>query len=482
MKKQQPDAELRRLVDGMLDGGLSRTEAARLEERLEADSTAMDYYLTLAAQEALLADALADSCADLEVISRPSARKYPVLLAAAAAFAILLSLSAYFIRNSSDAKFSAAGSEVKFGATLTGEVGAMWKGQARVIGSRLREGSVIRLSSGLAELTHESGARLLIEGPASYKIQGANAGKLDYGKVVAEVPTRAEGFTIQYLDGKIVDFGTEFAVSAPIGAVSAEVGVFRGEVRVQQGTDTIEDATPLYTGHAIRTASKSPTGLRSIPFDQGQYVRTIPTRELPWFDNGSGEAIEWDVSHLVWSEGDYLGVIKWMDGNEALSVEKMELLLDGKVISTDAHLSSIGDLRSTVKNIYHLKIPSGEWRRGNWKLRAWPRKASGSGNRDGILMFESGASLEVTPGDYSGEWQYMHDGNQYVRVFRPDGTCSLWINGSPSNYFQDAHWKMVDGILRVSFPDADETEDHMLRDGDSLLFINQPYRNARRKQ
>ena len=37
-----------------------------------------------------------------------------------------------------------------------------------------------------------------------------------------------------------------------------------------------------------------------------------------------------------------------------------------------------------------------------------------------------------------------------------------------------------DGILEVNFDASEIVERHLLRDNDSLVFINQPYRNARR--
>ena len=52
----QLDSELRRLVDGMLENTLSRSEAARLEERMEADPSAMDYFLRNAIRSKALAD------------------------------------------------------------------------------------------------------------------------------------------------------------------------------------------------------------------------------------------------------------------------------------------------------------------------------------------------------------------------------------------------------------------------------------------
>ena len=95
-------------------------------------------------------------------------------------------------------------------------------------------------------------------------------------------------------------------------------------------------------------------------------------------------------------------------------------------------------------------------------------------------MFENGGALDAAKEDFMGAWDYVHDGNRYRRMFHPDGSCSLWVNDTPSDYFQDATWEVRGGILRVNFPASTLSEEHLLRDGNSLLFINQPYRNARR--
>ncbi|WP_367870877.1 FecR domain-containing protein [Luteolibacter sp. Populi] len=477
MMKWQADGELRRLVDGMLDGSLSRTDVARLEERMEADPRAMEYYLSLAGQESLLAELCAGE-RDLPLPMPVKKRPRFHWAAAAALIAAAIATAVVMKRNPR----SEAPSVAKTGpeARLSSEVGAAWNGQHLSPGAALGTGSVLAISSGLAELTHRSGTRLLIEGPASYEVTGPNAGRLKHGKLVAEVPPGAEGYVVEYAEGRVVDLGTEFAISAPADGGHTEVGVFRGEVRVQQENETFEQGAALYAGHAVRTGAGSATRLRSIPFDQDSFIRQIPSHEYPWFYHGGEAPMEWDVSQLVWSAGNYLAVMKWMNGPQALVLQKVELLLDGQVVGSDEHPCSVGHLTSTLGNVYQLKVGPGAWKRGRWTLRAWPFEAAEGGHSEGILMFEDGALLNSEPGDFSGPWDYVHDGNRYRRLFNPDGTCSLWINDTPSDYFKDAAWELRGGILQVNFPASDVAEEHLLRDGNSLLFINQPYRNARR--
>lgn len=483
-----PSAELRRLADGMLEGRLSRADAARLEELLESDPAAMDYWLDTARREDELRRVLDGMSADTAASTPATAdqRRWfrlwiPMAIAAAAAVVLLVARhlpgphSPPETAGPPDRSTAPAGPP----ARLTNALDVDWISTPALPGQDLGRQTLV-FASGLAEITHATGTRLLIEGPARYEITGENSGKLAHGRLVASVPPGAEGYTVEYADGRIVDIGTEFALDIPEHAGPPEVGVFRGEVRVLPGHTQPEQAAPLTTGHAARVTNSPGTGLRSIPFVQDRFIRQFPSREMPWFHRGGSEPMEWNVSPLVWNDGDYIAVVKWMSGPRALILRRVELLLDGKVVAADEHSSSIGDLSSTVGNIYQFHLPDGTWKRGQWTLRAWPEPAAEEGTSEGIILLESGDSRHATTTDFAGSWEYTHDGETYHREFHPDGSCTLQINGRPSTYFQDARWEVADGVLRVSFPASKLVEEHLLRDRDSLIFVNQPYRNASR--
>ena len=72
-----PSRELRRLVDGLLNDCLCRTEFARLEELLETDPSARAYYLEIAGNEALIPVVLEGGFpVDLTTPTRSHARKW----------------------------------------------------------------------------------------------------------------------------------------------------------------------------------------------------------------------------------------------------------------------------------------------------------------------------------------------------------------------------------------------------------------------
>ncbi|MCP5532165.1 MAG: FecR domain-containing protein [Akkermansiaceae bacterium] len=464
--KDAPPNELRRLIDGMLDGTLDEAGLARLEEMMRDDEAAMDHYLAAAAQDGLMAQALLTN--EAPVVKRGPAGAWWIGIAAAAA--VVIAVLAF---HRSGPPNRGAGAL----ASVTDVVGVVWNGDPFPNGAPL--GGMVDIRSGLLEITHDSGTRLLLEGPAAYEVTGPNAGRLVHGKLVAEVPPGAEGFTVDCPDGQVVDYGTEFAIEADPDKGTMEVGVFRGEVKVKPNTDA-GGAVPLYTGHAVRVPGMVESPLRSIPFDQSRFIRQAPSREMPWYFSGDSRPMEWDVSHLVWSAGEHIVVLKWMSGPDALVLQKMDLLLDGEVVATDEHPCSVGDLGSTLANVYQLPVPEGSWRRGNWTLRAWPGAMDDGATSEGILMLEDATALDAEAADFVGVWEYVHDGVIYRRTFRPDGTCLLEFNGQPTPYFESARWSVRDGILEVNFDASEIVERHLLRDHDSLVFINQPYRNARR--
>ena len=83
---------------------------------------------------------------------------------------------------------------------------------------------------------------LLVEGPASWTVDGDNRAMLTAGKLVANVPPVALGFTLETSTATIVDFGTEFGVPIhPSG--SSEVQVFEGRVEIRSAGSEPEYAS-----------------------------------------------------------------------------------------------------------------------------------------------------------------------------------------------------------------------------------------------
>jgi hypothetical protein len=85
------------------------------------------------------------------------------------------------------------------------------------------------MTEGTVSLVTARGARIVIEAPAEFRFESAQRLHLARGKLAAEVPPSAIGFTILTPSGEIVDLGTKFGVDVPKEGAS-EVHVFKGEV------------------------------------------------------------------------------------------------------------------------------------------------------------------------------------------------------------------------------------------------------------
>ncbi len=97
------------------------------------------------------------------------------------------------------------------------------------VGRALMAGRVFVVESGLLEIAFESGARVVVEGPAEFAPHTRNALQLLRGRLTATVPPRARGFVVQTPQTSILDLGTKFGVAVEAGETYVEV--FEGLVR-----------------------------------------------------------------------------------------------------------------------------------------------------------------------------------------------------------------------------------------------------------
>lgn len=120
-------------------------------------------------------------------------------------------------------------------------------------GTNLR-GETRRIAAGSVELLTGLGARLVIEAPAEFRFENRQKLHLTHGRLAAEVPPAAQGFTVVTPGGDVIDLGTRFGVDVPLEGDS-EVHVFQGEVIAQATKSTTRQG--LRDGQAYRMQSGS---------------------------------------------------------------------------------------------------------------------------------------------------------------------------------------------------------------------------------
>lgn len=476
MMMNTPDKELRRLVDGWYDGTLSPEDGARLEQRLQNDSAAKNYFLQIAEQEAALPYAAG------KAIAKPARRKpWRRWLQMAAMFALGAGLGGWGWQQITTRPTAKPHGLAQ--ARITGMLGVTWPltGASHPVEFH-PDTNTATIESGLLEVTFATGTRAVIEGPASFRVSGENAMLLNHGKLVAEVPKGAEGFRVAYANGEIVDLGTEFALDVPKEAGAAHMGVFRGEIEYHpKGENRV---VKLTENHAVEATN---TDVVSVPFDQARFTRDIPSREFSWELKEPADITktwEYDVSHLIWKPGTYRALCKWMNGRHGVLLEGVELTCNGSTVAKATHTGFTGTTSITRDNVYELDVPSTAYQRGVWKLRLNMR---GEANLPdpldsrGVLLLEDGLAVDAKASDFIGTWEYLHDGKVYHRTFRDDGSAEISIDGKTYLRFGSNSWTIENGCLLLKAYESQGTpilERHLLRNKGTMIFVNCPYRDA----
>jgi hypothetical protein len=151
-------------------------------------------------------------------------------------------------------------------ATLTRLSRAAWAEGAAALspGDQLAVGDRVALDSGMAKVTFECGAEIVLEGPCSFEIQSQMLGYLHSGKITADIPRRAFGFGILSPGVDFVDLGTSFGVN--VGASGdTELHVFEGEVLCSPAAAQAGDTSEPIHVLANRAVTFAPAG--AVPND-----------------------------------------------------------------------------------------------------------------------------------------------------------------------------------------------------------------------
>jgi hypothetical protein len=164
----------------------------------------------------------------------------------------------------------------------------------------LKVGDRLRITEGLVELRFHTGVEIVIEAPAEFEVTGENQGFLHHGKLVAEVNDEtAHGFSVDGPAGRLVDFGTRFAVAVEEGG-EMEVHVIEGAVdATAKGGETSRlkqnEAMRLSDGEAVRMVANIEKFVTRMPDYQSEPPRTVrwsfdETGGSEVFDRGNGLA------------------------------------------------------------------------------------------------------------------------------------------------------------------------------------------------
>ncbi len=138
-------------------------------------------------------------------------------------------------------------------ATLTAGTGVVWErgSNSAEIGSMLSPGW-LQLKSGAVQIQFNTGARVILQGPAALELISPGEARLRFGKLSARVPEPAHGFKVYTSGATVTDLGTEFGVNEPL-SLPEQVEVFEG--KIQLATDGESQPRLLNAGEAVQVSS-----------------------------------------------------------------------------------------------------------------------------------------------------------------------------------------------------------------------------------
>jgi hypothetical protein len=338
-----PHDRLGQLLGKLLDGGLSPDEGQELSERLRDDEEARHYYVRLMALHAGLlgrcappisppgcqadhtvpADLLEDLSAmglDHFVSTLPpplpegqsTESRSPILgflgdvfragtdlfsrtivltlLWAVGLPGILLLILVLSVSRQPGPETPVAAVTRTYECVWSENSAAWWAGADVYADQRLE------LRQGLAEITFARGAKVLLEGPATFTVAGNGRGFLGDGSLVATAPKGAEGFTIQTPALAVVDLGTEFGVRVEDQKGTGDVEVFQGKVELQAAAKDNPENTlrhSLTIGQAARVepaaAQTAMPTVRQVAPVASRFVRQMPATGAVVADFSGGE-------------------------------------------------------------------------------------------------------------------------------------------------------------------------------------------------
>ncbi|NLT72158.1 MAG: hypothetical protein GXX91_15895 [Verrucomicrobiaceae bacterium] len=155
---------------------------------------------------------------------------------------------------------------------------------------------LLEVESGTLLITFNSGATALVEGPAQISIESNNRMFLQSGRLTADVPPAATGFTVNTPRLNAVDLGTRFGVTVEENGDS-ELHVMEGEVKASR-TSGNSVATLVREGLALRADSRTRSELQPVPYAGDHFTLRLGSPSIPQpalrylFDETAGALVE----------------------------------------------------------------------------------------------------------------------------------------------------------------------------------------------
>lgn len=300
---------LNELCNAVVDGTISEAQKIRLLQQLATSEGARQFYVRALGLSASLYDYASEM--QTEAVDGAATRRKIIPVAfqwvissLAAAAVIVLALHIFKPSKPQILPTTAKVKADESVAQLTGSKECKWVHTSGTVqpGDHLRKGQKLELASGFAEITFDSGAQVVLEGPASFEVNSAWNATLHRGTLKANVPREASGFRISDPAVEVVDLGTEFTmISDASGA--ADVLVLKGMVEASPRAAADQRTILLRENQSRHFASSGVSKVRDSEQKFARYTQPLAldhffpaTEYVHWsFDETEGKLLKADA-------------------------------------------------------------------------------------------------------------------------------------------------------------------------------------------
>jgi ferric-dicitrate binding protein FerR (iron transport regulator) len=298
--------ELQRLCDAVADQTITDAQKAQLSRWLLDSRKARQYYI----RAMRLSSSLYGYASEMQAEAPDVVRSRP--LTQTSLFSILFRwLTPVAVAGAAIAVvvWAVGFREAKTGmindesvAQLTGSKECQWaSGNALSPGARLHRGENLSLTRGFAEVTFDSGARVVLEGPAQLQVNSAWDAVLSRGALKANVPPEAVGFSVSDSTVNVVDLGTEFTMIADTNGAT-DLLVLKGAVEASPQNPTNQQSILLHKDESLRFAASGVSDVDDSKEKFAHYTQVValdhftpPMQYVHWsFDEVDGKRIHAD--------------------------------------------------------------------------------------------------------------------------------------------------------------------------------------------
>jgi hypothetical protein len=298
------DETLQQSINALINGTITEAELQSLQDRLKQDASARAIFRERMDIEAGLRTWAADGGAQ-KVMTKHSLNEdhlrtaWGWRMALIATAASILAIAVWWTQRPDPDQFNlvdqqsnstpqANQSTVQPLGKWIAQADCVWQ-QPPTLSDGMFNAGMIKLTSGAAELRFDSGTNVVLEGPCELVINTADSARLLAGTVFVNVTEVSNGFLLETPEARIIDEGTQYAVT--LDSLATEVHVFDGSVIWMPTAADSDFEDRIATGEARRYLRNEPGRARHIPFGQRQFVRRI---EQQVRESANGELIAYD--------------------------------------------------------------------------------------------------------------------------------------------------------------------------------------------